>query len=133
MGMFVRSVNKMLRKLPCTIQDVKGKSADKLMHDKLHADLVLMPRYPIVTELLRYWHGKYSCTKINFHNVGYMRRNIIHDEQIVCMKIDDVSREWFHRAYGIPPCLQVDIENHIRRTGWHEVLTTLCVDETTIE
>lgn len=125
---FVREANRMLRKLPRTVDHKSEEQFKKLMHDKLHADLILMPKYPIISVLLFYWHSKYECGSIDLSNLSWTRRNLQYGSVPEQVKIDHTSRLWFEKVYDISPVEQQVIEKSILETGWHPTLTQLTRD-----
>lgn len=131
---FVRTFNRMLRKLPKTILNLSKDEAAKMWHDKLHADLSLMPKVPLLSMLLYVNHANTKCSKLELTNLSWIRRVIVDvttlPEQIV---IDPVSREWFYEVYGLSPYEQIAAESEIARTGWTSWLTEISADETTAE
>lgn len=131
---FVRTFNRMLRKLPKTVVQCNKQQAIKLWHDKLHADLCLMPKVPILSELLRHHHNKLECSKLLLTNLSWTRRlNLdVHDLPRE-ISVDMCSRLWFEEVYGLSPAQQLAVERCIRQTGWAEWLTEISADMTTAE
>lgn len=129
---FVRELNRMLRKLPKTVKQLGTDEYPKMAHAKLHADLCLMPSYPIVSVLLKHWHDKHKCKdNLNMEYLSWTRRHVNYAAKVPEVSIDPVSRNWFYVVYGLSPKEQTNIESVIMTKGWHTWLTEMTEDKTT--
>lgn len=129
---FVRALPRALRKLPWSLNVDSKTAADHRAHDKLHADLHLMPAVPVFSVLLDHWHSKYKCRAPESAMLSYRTRSIESDFETASLgEIQDVSRNWFSRVYGKTKTEQLMIEQSIRKTGWHEWLTYVASEDYT--